>query len=52
MILLTIKAVNKDIKTKENFSDNHVHNILRLFDDWLNFSLTTNENKKQKKRDY
>ena len=31
-MFLTIKAVNKDIKAKENFTDNRVHNILRLFD--------------------
>ena len=24
----------KTYKSKENFSDNHVHNILRLFDGW------------------
>ena len=30
MTVLTIKTVGKLVKVKENFSDNHVHNILRL----------------------
>ena len=29
-LFLTIRAVNKDIKGKENFTQNHVHNISRL----------------------
>ena len=31
-MFLTIGAVNKDIKSKRTFADNHFHNILRLFD--------------------
>ena len=42
---LTIKVVNKDIKAKENFADNHGHNILRLFDVLPNFLFTTSETK-------
>ena len=26
-----MKAVNKDLKTKKKFADNHVNNILRIF---------------------
>ena len=29
--------------TKENFADNHVHNVLRLFDGSVNFAFTANE---------
>ena len=33
-MLLRIKDTNKDIKSTKNvIADNHVHNILRLFDD-------------------
>ena len=45
MIVLTIGAVNKDIKSKEKFSDNHFNNILRLFDVLLKFSFTAREKK-------
>ena len=39
MAVLTIKAGNKDIKSKKKtFADNIVHNIVRLFDDWANFA--------------
>ena len=34
--------------TKENFADNHVHNVLRLFNGWANLSFTTNETWKVK----
>ena len=45
-MLLTIKDVNKDIKSTKNiFADNHVHNILRIFDDWASFSFTISETK-------
>ena len=37
MTFLTIVAIKNDIKTWENFSDNHFHNILRLFNDLPNF---------------
>ena len=47
-LFLTGKAVNKDIKIKRKFCRNHVRNILRLFDGWANFLLTTSETK----RDY
>ena len=43
-LFLAIKIVKK-IKSKWNFSDNHVHNILRLFDGWENFPATTSETK-------
>ena len=43
-LFLTIKAVNKDAKRKKN-ANNHVHNILRLFD---SFPFATGEIK----RDY
>ena len=46
-LFLTIKAVNKDIKCKKN-GENHVHNILRIVDVWVNFPFTTSETK----RDY
>ena len=32
MLFLTIKAVDKDIKSKGSFAENHFRNILRLFD--------------------
>ena len=35
----------KTWKAKENFEDNHVHNILRLFNGWANFPFTTSETK-------
>ena len=44
-LFLTIGALNKDIKTKENFEDSHGHNILRLFDVWPNFSFITSKAK-------
>ena len=34
--------------TKENFADNHVHNVLRLFDGWANLCFTANETWKVK----
>ena len=30
-------------KAKQNFTDNHFHNILRLFDVLLNFPLTASQ---------
>ena len=56
-MILTVGAVNKDIKSKRKFStakvscylqssgilDNHFHNILRLFDVLPNFLFTTSE---------
>ena len=41
--VLTIAAVIKDIKRKENLADNHDHNILRLLDVLSSFPLTTKE---------
>ena len=38
---LTSLAVDKNIKTKENFADNHFHNILRLFVVLPTFSFAT-----------
>ena len=38
---LTYLAVDKNIKTKENFADNHFHNILRLFVVLPTFSFAT-----------
>ena len=32
LLFLTIKAVNKDMESKEKFADNHVNNISRLSD--------------------
>ena len=32
----------KTLKAKENFADNHFHNILRLFDVLPNIPFTTN----------
>ena len=32
LLLLSVGAVNKDIKRTENYADIHGHNILRLFD--------------------
>ena len=40
---LTNLATNKDLKSKENFADNHFHNILRLFHILPNFPFTTSE---------
>ena len=34
---------NKKQKAKENFEDNQIHNILRLFDALPNFPSTTSE---------
>ena len=42
-LFITNSAVNKTYKAKENFSDNHFHNILRLFDVLPNFPFTTSE---------
>ena len=42
---MTIGAVNKDRKRKENFAGNRAHNILKLFDVLPNFLLTTSETK-------
>ena len=44
LLFLTIQAVNKDIKSKRK-SDNHIQNILRLFDSLVNFPFTTSEAK-------
>ena len=42
-MFLSIGAANKDLKKgKENFSDKHCHNILRL-DDFNKFPFTTSE---------
>ena len=41
-----MKALNKDIKSKEKFADNPVYNILRLFEDWVSFPFTTSERKR------
>ena len=41
--VLTIAGVIKDIKRKENFADNHDHNILRLLDVLSSFPFTTKE---------
>ena len=41
--VLTIAAVIKDIKRKENLADNHDHNILRLLDVLSSFPLITKE---------
>ena len=40
-LLLTIKAVNKDKKAKENFADINAHNIFGLFDGWTDLFFTT-----------
>ena len=40
MTVFNIGSVNKDIKTRRNFADNHFHNILRLFDVLPNFLFT------------
>ena len=45
LLFLTIKAVNKDMESKEKFADNHVNNISRLSDAWSNFPITTSETK-------
>ena len=42
-MLLANLAVNKDIKAKENFGENQLHNILRLFDVLATFHFTTSE---------
>ena len=47
-MFLTIRVVNKDIKSKTNFADNYDYNILRFFDVRPNFPFTTRE----KKSDY
>ena len=39
-LFVTIGAVNKPIKRKANFEENHFHNILRLFDVLTNFPFT------------
>ena len=36
-LFLTIRAINKDIKARENFANNHFNNILRLFHALRNF---------------
>ena len=36
-LFLTIGAVNKNIKSKKKFADNHENNILRLFNNLSNF---------------
>ena len=41
--VLTIAGVIKDIKRKENFADNHDHNILRLLDVLSSFPITPKE---------
>ena len=45
-LFLTVGAVNKDIKSKIKFADNHCHNILRLFDNLPNFPFMTSEVKR------
>ena len=45
MFFLIIRAVNKNIKAKQIFADNHFYNILRLFDVLPNFPFTTSETK-------
>ena len=40
-----MEVIKKDIKSKRNFADNKVHNILRLSDGWANFPFTTSERK-------
>ena len=42
-MFLTIKNVNKDIKSKENFGGNHFHNILRVFCILANFFFTARQ---------
>ena len=42
-LFLTIGAVDKDIKNKKCFGDNHFYNILELFDVLPNFSFTISE---------
>ena len=44
-IFRKIGAVNKDIKRKEIFADNHRNNILRLLDTLPNLLFTTSETK-------
>ena len=41
MTFLTIRGVNKDIKSKRIFADNHVHDIFILFDVWANFAFAS-----------
>ena len=40
-----MKLLIKTLKAKENFTDNHGHNIFRLFDTLPSFFVTTNETK-------
>ena len=47
-MFLTSRDVNRNIKTKEYFADNHGHNILRLLYTLSNLFFTTSE----AKRDY
>ena len=42
-LLFKILAVNRNIKAKEHFADNHFQNILSLFDVLPNFPFTTSE---------
>ena len=42
-MFLSISAVNKDMKSKKHFSDNHVYIIFRLSDALANFFLTISE---------
>ena len=44
-LFLTMKAVNKDIISKKKITDNHVHNILRLFGGWASYPFITSEKK-------
>ena len=37
------RVANKGMKRKKKFSDNHLHNILKLFDVLQNFIFTTSE---------
>ena len=46
LTILSISAVNKDIKSKINFADNDGLNILRLFKSLPNFFFTTSEMKR------
>ena len=47
-MLLNTEAVNKDLRSKRNFADNHFLNIFKHFNVLPNFSFTAN----QAMRDY
>ena len=42
-LLLANAAVSKDIKSQQNFGDNHLHNMFRLFDVLSTFPFTRSE---------